>query len=224
MLAIALLFLTAFFMSLGEERVSLAAHSDQVVTRTVTVGSSVSTLLSLPQQIFNGPFTVLSTTGTNLPCEFWAFNFTADTGQYVSGNFSSDNPISFFVVQTASYQRWLKADTCGNVGDAIVSQLIGTSYSFNAAIPTSGMWTIVFVNSSNAKNADGSLAAYLSLGSYTVTQPLMGTITATITSSSATVSSSSESTTIDGFPIASIVVGILVGLVAIVILRRRNHC
>lgn len=221
-MAVALLLLAAFFVSLGEGHDPLAAHSDQVVTSTVTVGSSVSTSLSLSEQVFNGPFTVLSTTGTNLPCEFWTFNFTANTGQYVSGNFSSDNPVSFFVVQAASYRGWLRAGTCGNVGDAIASQLITTSYSFNAAIPTSGMWTIVLVNSSNAKNADGSLAAYLSSGSYTVTQPLMATVTTTITSASATASGSGQSTTIDGFPFASIVVGIVVGLVVIAILRRRN--
>ena len=222
-MGIALLFLLPFFVSLGEGHVLLAANSDQVITSTVTTGSGFSTSLSLSQQIFNGPFTVLSTTGTNLPCEFWTINFTANTGQYLSGNFSSDNPVSFFVVQPASYQSWLKGGTCGNEADAIASQLITTSYSFNAAIPTSGAWTIVLVNSSSAKNADGFLAAYLSSGSYTVTQPLMGTVTTTITSASATASGSGQSTTIDGFPFASILVGVIIGLVIIVVLRRRNR-
>ena len=210
-------------MSLAAGHGSFAAYSDQVVTSTVTVGSIVSTSLSLPQRIFNGPFTVLSTTGTNLRCEFWTFTFTADAGQYVSGNFTSDNPVGFFVVQATSYHNWLEGGTCGNVGDAIASQLITTSYSFNAAIPTSGMWTIVLVNSSTAKNADGFLAAYLSSGSYTITQPLMGTMTSTITSPTATASGAGQSRTIEGFPFASIVVGVMFGLVAIVVLRRRGR-
>lgn len=217
-----LLLLAAFLMSLDAGHVSLAARSDQVVTSTVTVGSSTLTSLSL-QQIFNGPFTVLSTTETKLPCEFWTFNFTANVGQYVSGNFSSDNPVSFFLVQVANYQSWLKAGTCGNAGDAIASQLITMSYSFNAAVPTSGTWAIVLVNSSNAKNADGSLVVYLSSGSYTVTQPLISSMITTISSAGTASPGMSQSTNIDGFPLASIMVGIMLGLIVIVSLRRRNR-
>jgi hypothetical protein len=153
-------------------------------------------------------------------------NFTAAVGQYVSGNFTSDNPVSFYIVQVARYQSWLKAGTCGNPGDAIASQPITTEFSFNPAIPSSGTWTIVLVNSSNAKNADGSLTAYLSSGSYTVTQPLMSTLTTTVVSSAVV-----QPTTVGGFSPASIVfvvmidlvVGIVGGLITIFILRRRNH-
>jgi hypothetical protein len=217
-----LLVLAAFLMSRAVGHISLAARSDQVVTSTVTVGSSTLTSLSV-QQIFNSPFTVLSTTETKLPCEYWTFNFTANTGQYVSGNFTSDNPVSFFLVQVAKYQSWLKAGTCGNAGDAIASQLIATSYGFNAAIPTSGTWTIVLVNSSNAKNADGSLVVYLSSGNYTVTQPLISSMITTISSAGTAGPSSSQSTNIDGFPLASIIAGIMIGLIAIVGVRRRNR-
>ena len=222
--AIGLLFLSAFFMSLGEAHVSLASHSYQVVTSTVTIGSTTSTSLSLQQPVFNSSFTVLSTTATNLQCEFWTYNFTANTGEYIFGNFTADNPVSFFVVQTPTYQSWLKAGTCGNLGAAIAGQLITTSYSFSRAVPTSGMWTIVIVNSSNAKNADGWLVAYLSSGSSTVTQPFMGTITTTISSSSVLApSTNGQLTGIDGFPVASIAIGIIVGLIAIAALRRRNR-
>jgi hypothetical protein len=148
----------------------------------VTLGSSYSTSLVSPQTIYNGPFTVLSTTGTNLPCEFWTANFNASTGQYVSGGFSSNIVLSFFVVPQASYQNWVKAGTCGNAADAIASEQLTTGYSFSpTAIPSSGTWTIVLVNTSNTNNADGTVNAYLSAGGYTVTQPFAGTITSTIT-------------------------------------------
>jgi hypothetical protein len=165
---------------------------------------------------------VLSTTGTNLPCEFWTFNFTATTGQYVSGSFSSDNPVSFFIVPQASYQSWVKAGTCGNAGDAIASQLISTSYNFTRiAIPSSGTWTIVIVNASNAKNADGYVTAYLSTAGYTATQTLIGTVTTTI--STPVTSQPTSATGVPGFPIASIILGLMAGFVAIIVLRRRNR-
>jgi hypothetical protein len=189
---------------------------DQMLTSTVTLGTGVSTSMLRAQQIFSGPFTVVATTGTNLPCEYWSYNFTATVGQYLYGNFTSDNPVSIFVVQQSTYENWVKANTCGNPGDAIASQLITTSYSLSPpkAIPSSGTWTIVIVNSSNAKNAEGYGAAYLSTLGSTMNQTL--TTTTTI---SALVG---QSTNIPGFPAASIIVGIMAGLVAIVALRRRT--
>jgi hypothetical protein len=158
-----------------------------------------------------------------MPCEFWTFNFTATVGQYLSGGFSSDNAVSFFVVQQSTYQKWVAAGICGNVGDAITSQSFNTGYNFTRlAIPTSGTWTVVLVNSSNAKNADGFLTLSLSTGAYPATQPLTGVMTTTIASTSATASGSGQSTGIAGFPFVSIIVGIMVGLAAVAILRRRN--
>jgi hypothetical protein len=204
-----------------ESHASSAPH--QVLTSTITAGSIVSTSISQAQQIFNGSFTVLSTTGTKMPCEFWAFNFTATVGQFLSGGFSSDNAVSFFVVQQATYQKWVAAGICGNAGDAITSQSFNTGYNFTrVAIPTSGTWSVVIVNSSNAKNADGSLTLSLSAGAYSTTQRLTSAMTTTITSTSATASGSGQSTGIGGFPFVSIVVGIMVGLAAVAILRRRH--
>jgi hypothetical protein len=180
--------------------------------------------MSPPRLIFKGPFTALSTTGTNLPCEFWALNFTTTSagGQYVSGNFTSDNPINFFVVDEAKYQDWLKAGTCGTTEDAIASQLVTTSYTFDAAIPSPGIWLIVFVNSSNAKNADGFLVANLTSLGYTVTEATTSTITPTIGTSTIV-----QPTTTVVLPpelvigMVGIAIGISVGLA--LILRRRKR-
>jgi hypothetical protein len=174
------------------------------------------------QQLFNGPFTVLSTTGTNMPCELWALNFTGTIGQYLTGSINSDIAVSFYIVQASAYQNWVKAETCGSMTDAIAGSLLTTSYTFTpVAIPTSGAWTIVIVNSSNARNADGYLAVYLSSLPLTVTQPLTGTITMAYTSTTTT-SSIASGQPVPGFPASSMLLGIMVGLTVIIMLRRRR--
>ena len=205
----------------SEVHTALAVPPSQVTTSTMTV-ESFATSPSPLEQIFNGPFTVLSTTGTNSPCELWALNFTAGIGQYLSGSFSSDLSVGFFVVPEGNYQEWVKAETCGSLTSAIAGQLLTTSYDIGpVAIPSSGIWTIVIVNSSNARDADGYLAAYLTTTPLTVTQPLTGTITMiSTTTSTATILSGHP---VAGFPFSSIIFGIMVGLIAIIALRRRNR-
>ena len=197
---------------------ALATHVFQVETTTVVVGTSFSTSLSQSQQLINGAFTALATTGTSLPCEFWTFNFTGNTGQYVSGNFTSDSPVDFYLVQSATYQSWSTQGTCGSATQAVASQLLTKSYAFNAALPSSGAWTIVLVNSSNARNAEGSIVAYLSSGGYTITQPMFSTIT-TVASGNTIPSS----TNIPGFPSESLLIGLAVGLLALLIFRLRKR-
>ena len=203
----------------GENFIALATGVNQTGTTTATIGTSVTTSLSQQQQLVNQPFTVLSTTGTNLHCEFWNFTFTANQGQYVSGNLTSDSPVGFYIVQETSYQNWLKQGTCGSATDAIASQQFTASYGFNAALPNSGTWVIVLVNSSNTRNADGTIAAYLSSEGYTVTQLMLSTLTTT----GMTETTSAASTGVPGFPVESILAGITVGLVAILVLRSRRR-
>jgi len=197
--------------------VTFASQVNQV--RTITVGSSVITSLAQHQQLINSPFKVVSTTGTNLHCEFWNFNFTGNQGQYVAGNFTSDIALDFYVIQDTSYQSWLKVGSCGNVADAITSQLGTMAYSFDVALPSSGRWDLVLVNFSNTRDADGFMVGYLSAGSYTSTQELLSTITPTSTFTSAT----TPSTSIPGFPVESIAGGLVAGLAALMILKYRRR-
>ncbi len=196
--------------------VTFATQVNQV--KTITVGSSVTTSLAQQQQLINSPFKVISTAGTNLHCELWNFTFTGNQGQYVAGNFTSDIPLDFYVIQDTSYQSWLKVGSCGNGANAITSQLSTMAYSFDAALPSSGRWDLVLVNFSNARDADGFMVAYVAAGSYTSTQQLLSTITPTSTFTSAT----TPSTSIPGFPVESIIVGMVTGIVALMILRCRS--
>lgn len=200
----------------SDSNIAIAAQVNQVATSTVTVGTSLATSQTQPQQLINSAFKVVSTAGTNLQCERWNFTFVGSQGQYVSGNFTSDIPLDFYLVQDGSYQGWLAAGTCGNAADAIASNRTTTSYAFGAALPSSGKWDLVLVNFSNTRDADGSIAANLSSGSYTITQLLLSTIT---TTSTPTPTSTPSTTNIPGFPFESIVIGLMAGLGALMILR-----
>ena len=222
----------AGLLAIVSQSSSSATVPDQIFTSTVTLGSSLVTSLSQTQQVVNTTFTVLSTTGTSLQCELWSYNFTATVGQYISGGYSSDNAVSFFLVQQTSSQGWITANPCGSATNTLASQLDSTGFSFGPlAIPTSGTWTIIIVNSSNAKNAEGVVAVYLGSAPQTMTQPLMTTITTTLppsltqaqTSTSEQTTFSGPTTTIPGFSFTSIVVGMIGGLVAILMLKKRNE-
>ncbi len=202
---------------LSDNFLAFSAQVNQV--ETITVGSTVTTSQSQVQLLINRSFKVLSTTGTNHPCETYNFTFTGNQGQYVSGNFTSIIPLYFYIVQDTTYQNWLKSGSCGNGADAVVSQSNTMSYSFNVPLPNAGTWDIVLVNYSNSRDASGFIVAYLSSGSYTVTKPLLSTITSTTTSSS---SFTQTYPGISGFSVESIALGILVGVAALLVLRRRR--
>jgi hypothetical protein len=211
--------LLALIVSNGNHT-ALAIQANQVETRTVTVGSSVVTFQGQRQQLINGPFKVISTTGTNLPCVFWTLNFTANQGQLVSGNFTSTIVLNFYLVQDSSYKSWRSEGSCGNAPDAVTSQLSTTSYSFSGILPSSGAWDIVLVNLSNSRDADGFMSAYLGAGGYTTTEESLSTTT--LTSHTTSASTYAPTTSIPGFPLESIAIGMLVGLIALMILRPRH--
>ena len=197
---------------------------------TTTSFTSTSTSLSPRQQLINQSFTVPSTTGTTLQCELWNFTFTGNQGQYVSGNFTANIPLDFYLVQDTNYQNWLKQGTCGSATEAIASSQLTMSYNFSTALPNSGKWDFVLVNSSNTNNAGGSITAYLSSVGFTMTEVMVNTITTTGISPSMTPGATettqpaaTASTNIPGFPIQSMLAGIAVGLFAVLILRFRKR-
>lgn len=176
--------------------------------QTITVGSTTST--SPSQQIVNRAFKVVSTAGTTLQCQLYNITFLGNQGQFVSGNFTSDIPLNFYIVPAQIFQGWLGAENCGNVEDAIASQLNTTTYSFNAALTSPGQWDFVFANSSN-RDADIFMVAYLSSIGYTVTQPILSTTTSTFTSRTTTPAA------VQTFPVESITIIALIGVVALAV-------
>lgn len=202
---------------------TFASNLDQVVTNTITVGTSYITSESQSQQLVNGPFTVVSTTGTALPCEFWNYSFTSLQGQYLSLNVTSNIPLNVYVVPSSNYQNWLKEGSCGNQADAVASKLLAVSYYFNGVLPSSDRWDIVLVNSSNSRDASGFMIASLASGSL-VTEELLSTVTTTATSTPAgtMTTTSAAAPGIPGFPGESIIAGLSIGVVALIILRRQR--
>lgn len=202
-----------------------ASRAGQVETATTT--TSLTTTVSQPHQLISSAFKVISTHGTTLRCVFWDFSFVGSQGQYVYANFTSDIPLDFYVVQDTTYQYWLKQGSCGSASNALGSQAHSMSYDFSSILPNSGTWTIVLVNLSSSRDADGFITVSLSSPSYTVTQTMVSTVTLTgTTSSSTTLSvgpSSSPAPEIAGFPFESITIGLVVGLGVLVILRHRRH-
>jgi hypothetical protein len=188
--------------------------------QTVTVGSTTSTSQSQAQQIINRAFKAVSIAGTALPCQLYNFTFLGNQGQYVSGNFTSDIALNFYIVPEQIFQNWSKTESCGNAADAIASQLNTTAYSFNVAFTSSGLWNIVLVNSSN-RDADGFMVAYLSSIGYTITQPMLSTTTSTTSTTSTT-----PTIPVPTFPVESITIITLVGvvvLIAIVVLMALGY-
>ena len=190
-------------------------HVEQV--QTLTVGTTLMATQSQRQQIFGGPFKVPSTTGTNFRCQLYNFTFIANQGQYVAGNFTSIVPLDFYIVPDPIYRNWIKSGSCGDAGDAISSQMGTTGYGFNVTFTSTGPWDIVLVNSSNSRDADGFLVAFLSATSYIITEPLLATTTL------ASVTSASLPTGIPGFPVESILLGALVGVVLLSVLRHKKR-
>ena len=203
--------------------ISSESNVNQAVTNTVTVGTSLITSESQMQQLVNAPFTVVSTTGTALSCEFWNFSFTAIQGQSLSLNLTSNIPLDVYVVPDSNYQNWLKEGSCGNQADAVASRLLAVAYYFDGVLPSSEKWDIILVNSSNTRNATGFIVAYLSTGSFTVTEELLSTITSTVTAiGNMTTSANTPFVGIPGFPTESIVLGTFLGLIVLMVLRRRR--
>lgn len=193
---------------------------------TVTMGTSLTTSLSQPQQLISSMFKVVATTGTNLPCTFWNFSFTGDQGQYVYVNFTSIIPIDFYIVQSTTYQNWLKGGSCGDAADAIASQTTSLSYGFSGPLPSPGKWIILLVNFSNSRDADGFITALLGSASYTITQNLLTAVTLTSPSTSSTAPSTTSTTPspgVSGFPAESIAVGLMIGLSVLMIVRYRRR-
>jgi len=193
----------------------------QVITSTT--GSSVITTQSPPQQLFNSAFRINATTQIS-GCETFNLAFNATQGQYISGNFSSDVSLGFFITQDSSYQTWLKSGGCASFPSSIISQPPTNSYAFNLALPNSGLWDIVLVNYSTSRNADGFMTAYLEVLGSTLTEPLLTTITETnIVSSVVTLQTAPGNSGIAGFQPESIIIGIILGLAALILLRRKRR-
>jgi len=207
----------------SQSYVTVTTQVTSIQVMTSTTGSSVVASLSPPQQLFNSAFTVNATAYSH-SCAKFNLTFNSTQGQYVSGNFTSDIPLGIFITQDSSYRTWLASGGCASFPSSILSQPPTMTYAFNLALPNSGLWDIVLVNYSTTRNADGFMTAYLSYLGSTITEPLLSTVTQTnLVSSIMTVQATTGTTGIPGFQAESIIIGIILGLIALILLRRRHR-
>ncbi|HKM77353.1 MAG TPA: hypothetical protein VJZ32_13140 [Candidatus Bathyarchaeia archaeon] len=207
----------------SQSHVTVTTQVTSIQVMTSTTGSSVVASLSPPQQLFNSAFTVNATAYSH-SCAKFNLTFNSTQGQYVSGNFTSDIPLGIFITQDSSYRTWLASGGCASFPSSILSQPPTMTYAFNLALPNSGLWDIVLVNYSTTRNADGFMTAYLSYLGSTITEPLLSTVTQTnLVSSIMTVQATTGTTGIPGFQAESIIIGIILGLIALILLRRRHR-
>jgi hypothetical protein len=199
-------------------------HSQSYVTVTTQITTvQVMTTTSQLQQIFNSAFTINATTSSS-SCQIFHLAFNVTQGQVVSGNFTSDVPLGFFITQDSNYQTWLNSGGCASFPASTVSQPPTTSFAFNPSLSSSGLWEIVLVNYSTTRNADGFMTAYLSSFGSTFTETLLSTVTQTNqTQSVMTTSATTVTPGIPGFPAESIIIGIILGLAAVIFLRRYRN-
>lgn len=146
----------------GQNYVTTTTQTSTTATRTYTMGS-VITSLSQPQLIVNQSFTVFSTTGTSDNCEMTNFTFSSNRGEYVSGHFAATIPLDFYIMTDGDYQNLMTHRSCGSV-PAVSGVQNAMNYSFNVALPDTGLWDIVLINRSDTRNASGFLKAELTLG------------------------------------------------------------
>lgn len=222
-LVILLLFSPLLLPVVGSQSyVTVTTQVTSIQVITATAGSSVVTSQSQPQQLFNSAFKVNATASSN-SCQTFSLTFNSTQGQYVSGNFTSDIPLGFFIAQDSNYQLWLKSGGCASFPPSVTSQVPNTTYAFNLALPSSGMWDIVLVNYSTTRNADGFMSAYLSFLGSTFTEPLLSTITQTNLVQSVMTVSTTGTSGIPGFQAESIIIGIILGLGILMLVRRRRR-
>jgi hypothetical protein len=210
---------------------TLTTQVTSYVYSSYTIGetTATTTVTQSPVNIYSGTFSMSpSGLGSQYGCYTDYVSFNATQGQYVSGTFSSDQPVEFAVINNLASWTYCEAPPPSIAGPA------GTvrAYSFYAMIPQSGLWYLAFVLGIYL-TAHINLTATLSRGStsYTETLPIVSTAlySQTFTSSVAEISTSLVPASAvlgltDGsfIALAVIVIGILALLTAYLILKSRT--
>lgn len=138
---------------------------------TTTVGETTFTNIPSSVNIFSGMFP-MSQLDAQFGCGITAVPFYATQGQSVSGTFSSDNPIGFYIMSFPNFERWVYCDanSLSSMPPTIGGTDSATTYSFNVMIPQSGEWMLVYVIGKGTANVNANVN--LSTPIYTVTEQM----------------------------------------------------
>jgi guanyl-specific ribonuclease Sa len=192
-----------------------------VDTETMTTNQTQS------RSIFSAPVTIPGTHGV---CGiYFQQPFNATAGSTLSGTFTSNSKVDFYVMTQGVFHSWSHQVVAGGnctPSSLILSQHDTTSYNFTTTIPSTGLYQII-VNNLSESTVTAQLTASLS-----TTTPSMATVTVYSTTmqeyvqtimqnSTGTLQASSGSmnTTL---PIAIGVIIIILAVVAYTIRTKRN--
>ena len=195
---------------------------------TITSTSHTAPYLSL---FWDEPLDIIGH-GAQYGCEYYGLPFTEPANTVVVGNWTTNYPLTFFIMTGNAYNSWVSGNGC-TVTDSIFQSYTSTQVSFSVVLPQTGTYYFLFENFSTDKEAKGSLFAQ-TVGTGSINQVLT---TVAVTSEnyltltgSSIVTSTSQTTltenvltyTLSSNPILfiAILVVILVGLALVVRSRR----
>src|SRR5208337_1039386 len=133
---------------------TVASSSQQATTSTTTAFTTQRTLFSQPVTIDKA--------GIKYDCIYYPGHliFTAGHGDMITGSFTSDSPVSFYVVSESYAQSWgvgtglLKSCTpTGTKDDVLVAEPDVTSLSIAFTINNPGTYRFVFINNNKSNPA-----------------------------------------------------------------------
>jgi len=127
---------------------TVASSSQQATTSTTTAFTTQRTLFSQAVTIDKA--------GIKYPCIYYPGHliFTAGHGDRIMGSFTSDSPVSFYVMSESYAQSWgigtgliSSCTPTGTKDDVLVTGRDVTSLSIDVTINNPGTYRFIFINS-----------------------------------------------------------------------------
>jgi hypothetical protein len=205
-------------------------------TSTFTSYYTTTSYWNKARELTHQTLSISSTEGGTYCGMYDKRSFSVNANEVISIRLTSNIPIDFFVMSYKDYTAWHAANGCP-VTSALVEQYSVDSVSMNLTIPESGSYYLTFLNTSPDTTAKIQLRAddvgvatpssmtttteVVSLSQSTTTQAFLVTETRVLTTVR-TEQVPSSIGGIPGFPMESILVGLITAFAILAVLRRRH--
>ena len=193
-------------------------------TVTSTVGSTQGLSTQVQMQTYSTPFVVDATYG-RYGCIYKTLRLTANEGDQISGQITSNSEISFYVMSSNDYRTWVNENLC-SVRSSFLGEREVTSLLLDMIAPYTGEYVLLFLNSSIATPANVVLV-FVSL-SQTVTTISLPVVSAfLLTETYLTTHTLEEVRPVETWPLfdeyAILIAAILGLIVVLLVLQRRSR-